>query len=205
MVRAYKDTKKAREGVLKVVESNRSNSFKYREKQQKVLAQCTRQDTYRIFTAPPSQVDTHRLSYDKLHYTINTGNKRYNQLLLPLNTPSFHPSSLISPTTLQYFFPFERGHEGRWGRGVNGHLFLTTALLPPKIPVETPIQEFCLSGGLSNLRRRERHGVAELLEPVNMVKLNPIAIALVKIICPQISVRFLRPQDVVNNNQHFVG
>ena len=58
---------------------------------------------------------------------------------------------------------------------------------------------------LSNLRSRERHGVAELLEPVNMVELNPFAIALVEIIGTQIRVGFLGPQDVVNHDEYFMG
>jgi hypothetical protein len=38
-----------------------------------------------------------------------------------------------------------------------------------------------------------------------MVMLNPLPIPLIKIICTQIRVGFLRPQYVVNHDQHFVG
>ena len=58
---------------------------------------------------------------------------------------------------------------------------------------------------LSNLRRRERHRVTELFKAMDMVVLNPFAIPLVKIICTQVLVGFLRSQDVVNHDEHFMG
>ena len=53
--------------------------------------------------------------------------------------------------------------------------------------------------------RGKRDRVAELFESANMMTLNASGIELVKVVSSEIRVRFLLPQDMVNDHQQTVG
>ena len=53
--------------------------------------------------------------------------------------------------------------------------------------------------------RGKRDRVAELFESANMMTLNASCIELVKVVSSEIRVRFLLPQDMVNDHQQTVG
>jgi hypothetical protein len=62
-----------------------------------------------------------------------------------------------------------------------------------------------LSKMLSCLLWHQRHGVAKLFEVVDMVTLNTSPIALVEVASSQVGIGFLGTQDMVDNNQYFMG
>ncbi len=72
---------------------------------------------------------------------------------------------------------------------------LRPIVLPMKIPVT-------LSGG--HLFRGQRHVVAQLFQSLDRPALNPGVVYLLEILLPQVGIRFLRLQHMIDNDQQLV-